>query len=128
MPFCPVCKCELEDTASACPFCGNDPVDAEDEKVVDYDDDENGAGIVELDEAVLIYKSFSRLNTDFLVETLKSAGIPHYCRLIGGLYGRGMAGSVGFFGTKAVDAEIYVPAEYEEEAQEIRRQTVGEQD
>jgi hypothetical protein len=37
-----------------------------------------------------------------------------------------MPDSVGFFGTKAVDAEIYVPPEYEEEAEEIRRQTVGD--
>ncbi len=129
MPFCPICKCELEDTASACPYCGNDPLDSAD--VIDgefEESEEDGAGIVDLGEAVLLYKSFSRLNTDFLVETLKSAGIPYYCRLIGGLYGRGMSGSVGIFGTRAVDAEIYVPSEYVEEAIEIRRQTVGDEE
>lgn len=128
--FCPVCKCGFDETVSACPYCGSDLVD------LDQDDGENGegdheeeesrAGIVDMEEAVLIYRSYSRVNTDFLVETLKSAGIPYFCRIIGGHYGRGMPRSVGFFGTEAVDAEIFVPPEFKEEAEEIRRQTVGD--
>jgi hypothetical protein len=131
MPFCPVCKYEYDDTVSACPCCGSDLIDVS--HVTDDEsanrglhEEETRAGIIDMDQAVLIYRSYSRVNTDFLVETLKSADIPHYCRVVGGLYGRGMPDSVGFFGTKAVDAEIYVPPEYEEEAEEIRRQTVGD--
>jgi hypothetical protein len=131
MPFCKICKYEFDDTVSACPYCGSDLVDVShvsDDTGTDGSgvDEEAKAGIVDMDSAVLLYRSYSRVNTDFLVETLKSAEIPHYCRLVGGHYGRGMPDSVGFFGTEAVDAEIYVPPEYEEEAEEIRRQTVGE--
>jgi hypothetical protein len=130
MPFCPVCKYEFDETVSACPYCGSDLIDVshaadEDSDNGNLPEEETRAGIVDMDRAVLIYRSYSRVNTDFLIETLKSANIPYYCRIIGGLYGRGIPDSVGFFGTKAVDAEIYVPPEYEEEAEEIRRQTVG---
>ncbi len=129
--FCPACKCEFDETVSACPYCGSDLIDltSDDADQVEDDDfaeEETRAGIEDMERAVLLYRSYSRVNTDFLVETLKSAGIPHYCRLIGGLYGRGMPGSVGFFGTKAVDAEIFVLPEFQEEAKEIVRQTVGE--
>ena len=130
--FCPTCKCEFDETVSACPYCGSDLVDLATYEEEDEEEEDNlaeketSAGIEDMERAVLIYRSYSRINTDFLVETLKSAGIPHYCRLIGGLYGRGMPGSVGFFGTRAVDAEIYVQPEYLDEAQEIRRQTVGD--
>ncbi len=131
MLFCPVCKCDFDETVSACPYCGSDLVDlnqgtGENGTDENLNKEETRAGIVDMEEAVLIYRSYSRVNTDFLVETLKSAGIPHYCRIIGGLYGRGMPNSVGFFGTKAVDAEILVPPEFQEEAEEIRRQTVGD--
>jgi len=130
MPYCPICKCDYDDTASACPICGNDLIDTPDDMDDGFDtgDSESGSGIVDLDEAILIYRSYSRLNTDFLVETLKSAGIPHYCKIVGGFYGRGMKGSVGFFGVEATDAEIFVPPEYEEDAMEIKRQTVGDDD
>jgi len=136
MPYCPICKCEFDDTVSACPYCGSDVVD-------DFNGDETSAdgkhassegetertdsGGIDMDDAVLLYKSYSRLNTDFLVETLESAQIPFYCRIVGGHYGRGMPGAVGFFGSKAVDAEIYVPSDFEEDAIEIRRQTVGDE-
>jgi hypothetical protein len=129
MPHCPNCNCDFDDTVAACPYCGSDLIDDRpDDELHDSDSDEfiSEDGGIDVDSAVLLYKSYSRLNTDFLVETLKSAKIPCFCKLIGGLYGRGMPGSVGLFGTEAVDAEIYVPEEYDEEAQEIRRQTVGD--
>jgi hypothetical protein len=130
MLFCPVCKCDFDETVSACPYCGSDLIDMAQESGGDaagehVAEEETRAGIVDMEKAVLIYRSYSRVNTDFLVETLKSAGIPHYCRIVGGFYGRGVPDSVGFFGTKAVDAEIFVPPEFQEEAEEIRRQTVG---
>ena len=138
MPFCPICKYEYDDSVSACPHCGSDLIDTLDEvEHINYAGDETGdsvggdemAGIRDFDmkNAVLLYRSYSRLNTDFLIETLKSAGIPFHCRIIGGFYGRGSSGTVGFFGTRPADAEIYVPPEYQEEAEEIRRQTVGDE-
>jgi len=133
MPHCPVCKCDLDDTVSACPYCGSDVLD--DPEGIDGAGDSNPAeegdikseGDVDLDTAVLLCKTYSRFNTEFLIETLKSAQIPYYCRIIGGLYGRGMPGTVGIFGSRATDAEIYVPLEYHEEALEIRRQTIGDE-
>lgn len=129
--FCPVCKCDFDETVSACPYCGSDLIDlnqdtGENGTDESLNEEETRAGILDMEEAVLIYRSYSRVNTDFFVETLKSAGIPHYCRIIGGFYGRGMPNSAGFFGTKAVDAEVFVPPEFQEEADEIRRQTVGD--
>jgi hypothetical protein len=128
----------LDDTVSSCPYCGNDVVDDlvdEGEDDVDaepddleLDDEVEGPGAnVDLEDSVLLYRSFSRVNTDFLTETLKSARIPFHCRIIGGLYGRGMPSSVGFFGTRAVDAEIFVPREFRDEALEVKRQTVGDE-
>ncbi|MBU1320647.1 MAG: hypothetical protein KKG33_02875 [candidate division Zixibacteria bacterium] len=133
MPHCPICKCDLDDTVSACPFCGSDVLD-DLEGIGDAgvgnpaaEGDVTTDGDVDLDTAVLLCKSYSRFNTEFLIETLKSAQIPYYCRIIGGLYGRGMPGTVSIFGSRAADAEIYVPPEYHEDAEEIRRQTLGDE-
>ncbi len=131
MPHCTNCNCDFDDTVAACPYCGSDLIDDRpSDELHDSDSDESisEGDEIDMDSAVLLYKSYSRLNTDFLVETLKSAQIPCFCKIIGGLFGRGMLGSVGLFGTEAVDAEIYVPEEYEEEALEIRRQTVGDEE
>jgi hypothetical protein len=136
MPHCPVCKCELDDTVSACPYCGSDVVDDDEEleegagggDSLDEEEEEgHGAGDIDLDSAILLCKTYSRLHTEFLVESLKSAQIPYYCRIIGGLYGRGMPGVVGIFGSRAADAEIFVPPDYHEEADEIRRQAIGDE-
>lgn len=84
---------------------------------------------VEKDKAedmVLLYKSYSRVNTDFLRETLKSAGIPFQCQLKGGLMGRGTALGVGIFKASNEDALFFVPSEFLEEAKQIQIQTVGE--
>jgi hypothetical protein len=134
MPYCPVCSCDFDDTVAACPYCGSDLVDdmsrvdeAGDSTGIDGDEgNSDQIGEMDLQDAVLLYRSHSRVNTDFLVETLRSARIPYYCRIIGGHYGRGIPGSVGFFGSESVDAEIYVPSEFEDDAAEIRRQTVGD--
>ncbi len=77
------------------------------------------------DELVLLYKSYSRLNTDFLRETLKAAGIPHQCKLSGGLLGRGMVMSTGIFNPSNEDAIFYVPWKHYEEAEQIKIQVVG---
>lgn len=134
MPHCPVCKCDLDDTVSACPYCGSDVLDdledIDDDDADDEQDDDaevTSEGDVDLDTAVLLCKTYSRFNTEFLIETLKSAQIPYYCRLIGGLYGRGIPGTEGIFGSRAADAEVYVPPEFHEEAMEIRRQTLGDE-
>ncbi len=130
MLHCPNCNCDFDDTVAACPYCGSDLIDGPSDVFEDTDAEEIISDEEEFDmeSAVLLYKSFSRLNTDFLVETLKSAKIPYFCKIVGGLYGRGIPGTVGIFGTESVDAEIYVPEEYEEEALEIRKQTVGDDD
>jgi hypothetical protein len=106
---------ELEEGAG-----GGDTLDGDDE-------DGQSDGDIDLDTAILLCKTYSRLHTEFLVESLKSAQIPYYCRLIGGLYGRGMPGVVGIFGSRAADAEIFVPPDFRDEAEEIRRQTIGDE-
>ncbi|MBD3380670.1 MAG: hypothetical protein GF404_00595 [candidate division Zixibacteria bacterium] len=78
-------------------------------------------------EPFLLYKSYSRIYTNFLCEVLKSAGIPYQCRLRGGLMGRGGT-MTGIFSHASEDAFIYVPDEYREEAQQIKKQVVGEKE
>ena len=85
---------------------------------------ENGDNKKEL---ILLYRSYSRVNTDFLKETLKSAGIPHVCHLKGGLLGRGMEIGAGFFNSSSTeDALFFVPKEHFEQAEQIKIQVVGE--
>lgn len=78
------------------------------------------------DDMVLLYKSYSRVNTDFLRESLKSAEIPFQCKLKGGLLGRGFAQGVGIFQASNEDALFFVPREFLEDARQIKIQTVGE--
>lgn len=78
------------------------------------------------EDMVLLYKSYSRVNTDFLRESLKSAEIPFKCHLKGGLLGRGTALGVGIFQASNEDALFFVPSEFLEEAKQIQIQTVGE--
>lgn len=78
------------------------------------------------EEMVLLYRSFSRLNTDFLKETLKSAGIPYVCHIKGGLLGRGNEMIGGFFNSAStIDALFFVPRDHYEEAEQIKIQVVG---
>ena len=78
------------------------------------------------EDMVLFYTSYSRVNTDFLRESLKSADIPFYCLLKGGLLGRGSVLGTGIFKASNEDALFYVPEEFLEEARQIKIQTVGE--
>ncbi|HEQ97831.1 MAG TPA: hypothetical protein ENO22_00635 [candidate division Zixibacteria bacterium] len=78
------------------------------------------------EEMVLLYRSYSRLNTDFLKETLESAGIPHICHIKGGLLGRGNLTGGGFFSSASTeDAVFFVPKDHYEEAEQIKIQVVG---
>jgi hypothetical protein len=88
----------------------------EDEKNNQQDKDE---------ELCLLYRSYSRVNTDFLKETLEAAKIPYVCHLKGGLLGRGSALGVGIFNPSNDDAIFYVPCIYMEEAEQIKIQVVG---
>ncbi len=79
------------------------------------------------EEMVVLYRSYSRLNTDFLKETLESAGIPHVCHIKGGLLGRGNLTGGGFFSSASTeDAVFMVPKDRYDEAEQIRIQVVGD--
>jgi len=80
----------------------------------------------DFEDMVLLYTSYSRVNTDFLRENLKSANIPFYYHLKGGLLGRGSPLGTGIFKASNEDALFYVPKEFLEEARQIKIQAVGE--
>jgi hypothetical protein len=79
----------------------------------------------EEDVLCLLYRSYSRVKTDFLKETLEAAKIPYVCHLKGGLLGRGSPMGVGIFSPSNEDAVFYVPCMYMEEAEQIKIQVVG---
>lgn len=79
----------------------------------------------EKEELCLLYRSYSRINTDFLKETLDAAEIPFVCHLKGGLLGRGSGMAVGIFNPSNEDAIFYVPCKFMEEAEQIKIQVVG---
>jgi hypothetical protein len=121
MPFCPECHEEYPAPQERCLNCDLELVDS-----LDHETDFSGETI-RPDEMILLYKSYSRLNTNFLKESLTSAGIPFQCRLKGGLMGRGGEMMVGVFQSSNEDALFYVPGKYLEEAKLLKTQIIGEE-
>lgn len=81
---------------------------------------------IDQNDLVELYKSYSRVNTDFLKEALDSEEIPYKCILKGGLLGRGGSLNVGIFQPSNEDAIFYVLKKNLEHAQQIKIRTVGE--
>ena len=106
---CPDCELEVKKTKK----------DTSDKEI-------NNQEEIDSDDLVELYKSYSRVNTDFLKEVLNSEEIPHKCILKGGLLGRGSAMGVGIFQPSNEDAIFYVPKKYLEQAEQIKIQTVGQ--
>jgi len=74
-----------------------------------------------------LYNATSRTAAEFLKETLDASGIESVVRYRGSFFGRGVSHGLGAV-AGAVDAEVWVLEDQFEEAREIRRQTVGDED
>lgn len=122
MPFCPKCKHEYQPETSVCPDCG--------ETLVGSLPDEGTGGENSTDGGQkwkLLYLATNRSAAEFLKETLETSGITCVVKYRGRFFGRGISFGLGAV-TDAADAEVWVVEDQFEEAQEIRRQTVGEED
>ena len=75
----------------------------------------------------LLYTATARPAAEFLKETLEASGITCAIRYRGRFFGRGVPYGLGAV-TNAADAEVWVWEDHFDEAREIRRQTVGEED
>ncbi len=121
MPFCPKCKFEYKQGAETCPDCGAALVEALPAE----------QGLESPDEGErkwkLLYIATSRPAAEFLNETLRNEGIASVVKYRGRFFGRGVAHGLGAV-TGAGDAEIWVDEKQFEEAEGIRRQTVGDDD
>jgi len=121
MPFCPHCRYEYQPDATVCPDCGAELVDK-------LPDRAPSAGAEPPERRwKLLYNATARSAAEFLEGALKSAGIDCVVKYRGGYFGRAMAYGLGA-ATGVPDAEVYVSEEQFAEAEEIRRQTVGDDD
>jgi len=118
MPFCPKCEYEYKPEVGICPDCGETLVDS----LPDPGHDEYAE-----DRWKLLYFATNRSAAEFLKETLEASGIACVVKYRGRFFGRGISFGLGAV-ADAADAEVWVLKEQFKEAEEIRRQTVGEED
>jgi hypothetical protein len=121
MSFCPQCRYEYKPDVVVCPDCGTQLVD-----VLPGENEEGGEAHAR-PRWRLLYNATARSAAEFLEEALKSSGITCVVKYRGGYFGRAVSYGVGAI-TSTPDAEVYVLEEQFSEAEEIRRQTVGDED
>jgi len=120
MPYCPKCRYEYKPDVAECPDCGAE--------LVEVLPEETGKDPNEPERRwKLLYNATARSAAEFLKGALKSAGIECVVKYRGGYFGRAMAYGLGA-ATGVPDAEVYVLEEQFAEAEEIRLQTVGDDD
>ena len=106
MESCPACKAERKEDADVCPVCG--------------------LARTETREGWMVIGSVNdRISADFVLETLKSCGIPGVVMSRSGFFGNAGLQLIPFHSVGSGEFEISVPAEHKEEAEEIFQMTVG---
>jgi hypothetical protein len=119
MPFCPSCRYEYTAGVTVCPDCDEPLVDRLPEEEFDTAADRER-------EWKLLYYATSRAAAEFLKETLLASGIDTVVKYRGRFFGRGVSFGLGSV-TDAADAEVWVNQAQFAAAEEIRRQTVGDE-
>jgi hypothetical protein len=121
MPFCPSCRYEYIAEVTVCPDCGR-PL------VAILPEIDAGSGEADKKrEWKLLYYATSRPAAEFLKETLLASGVEVVVKYRGRFFGRGVSYGLGAI-ADAADAEVWVNKEQFARAEEIREQTVGDED
>jgi len=120
MPFCPSCRYEYVAGVATCPDCNQPLVDVLPEATADPGSPEKER------EWKLLYYATSRPAAEFLKETLLASGVDTVVKYRGRFFGRGVSYGLGAIGD-AADAEVWVNKEQFAQAEEIRKQTVGDE-
>ncbi len=120
MPFCPNCETEYKGHVSVCPECGEHLIDTSVEDLEDLSEEME-------DDMVLLYRSFSRANSDTLMEALRDAGITYVFKPTDDSAGASpKSGVKSIYRNVFVDGEFFVSEDDYDTAKEIAESVLGD--